>query len=302
MHRRRDIWFICESINVMKRRNFAIAFLLLIAILLPNLGGFTAQGDELKHVDAEEDYVLVFSDEFNQPDGSHPDERFWSCSRRGGSTWNRWISKSPDVAIIRNGKLVCRAIRNRSLPTDTASWLTGAIETQGKFSFQYGKIEVRVKTNLHSGNFPAVWLIPEPPADPHPLGGEIDIFESFGPNKNAEQTVHTHWTVDLKHHDKPNNKFVKKDFNIRRWHVYGLVWTPERLVFTIDGKVSGVYDKSNNKVVLANKQWPFDHPFYIILNQSLRPYGTDWGGNPDPNYIYETQFDWVRVYQKKGIK
>ena len=253
---------------------------------------------ETKTTAEDDGYKLVFSDEFNQPDGTHPDERYWSCSRRGSSTWNRWISNLPDVAIIRNGKLVCRAIRNRALPSDTALMLTGAVETQGKFAFQYGKIEVRAKTNLHSGNFPAIWLIPESPAPQYPLGGEIDIFESYGPNRNAEQAVHSHWTLDLKHPDKPNNKFVKHDININRWHVYGLVWTPDKLVFTIDGKVTGVYAKSDNPYDLANLQWPFDRPFYIILNQSLRKVGTDWGGDPDPNYVYETLFDWVRVYQR----
>ncbi len=249
----------------------------------------------------KDDWRLVFHDEFRQKSGSRPNERYWSSSPRGVSTWNRWISDSKNVAFIKNGKLVCRAIRNMENPADTAAMLTGAVETCGKYSFQYGKIEVRAKTNLHQGNFPAIWLMPQPPAEDHPYGGEIDIFESFGTHRDANHTVHSHWTLNLKHADKPKSHFVKTYFDVNKWHVYALEWTPNSLVFMIDGKVTGVYNKSEDAKALAQKQWPFDHPFYIILNQSVQAQGS-WAGSPDLNYVYETQFDWVRVYQKKSSK
>ena len=250
----------------------------------------------------EDNYTLVFSDEFDLPDGSQPNEDSWSCSPRMQCTWARWVSNSPEVVYIQDGSLVCRALRNSSNPADTALMLTGAVETRGKYSFQYGKIEVRAKTNLHDGNFPAIWLMPQPPAPRHPNGGEIDIFESFGKEDKAQQTIHTHWTLNLKHDNKPKNKFVKAGAGIDEWHVYGLVWTPDRLVFTIDGEVSGEYAKADDEEALANEQWPFDRPFYIILNQSLLSFGTHRKSDPDPDYVYETMFDWVRVYQKKEAK
>ena len=141
--------------------------------------------------------------------------------------------------------------------------------------------------------------MPQPPAEIHPYGGEIDVFESFGTHRDAHHTVHSHWTLHLKHDDKPKNHFIKTHFGVNEWHVYGLEWTPSRLVFLIDDEVTGVYSKSTDAEALANKQWPFDHPFYIILNQSVRTFGTPFGGDPDLDYVYETQFDWVRVYKLK---
>lgn len=267
---------------------------LLLAFLASDAGHVKAQA-------AKGEWQLVFRDEFRQKNGSQPDVRYWSCSPRGWSTWNRWISDSRSVAFIRNGKLVCRAIRNMENPADTAQMLTGAVETRGKFTFQYGKIEVRAKTNLHVGNFPAIWLMPQPPADPNPEGGEIDILETFGIHNDTFHSVHTHWTANLKH-TVPKNQFPSYRVGIERWHVYGLEWTPNSLVFTIDGVVTGIYRKSTDPVALANKQWPFDKPFYIILNQSVRTFGTPFGGDPDLDYVYETEFDWVRVYQRKGTK
>lgn len=239
-------------------------------------------------------YVLVFKDEFNLPDGSQPDPKVWGCSRRGWSTWNRWISDSRDVAYIKRGKLVCRAIPNLTHPADTAAMLTGAVETQDRFSFQYGKIEVRLKTKCHPGNFPAVWLMPQPPAPDHPFGGEIDIFEAFDTRKQACHTVHSNWTLNLKGKDQENAKFI--DMDIEKWHVYGFEWTPDMLIWSIDGITTGVYRKSSNADILKNGQWPFDRPYYIILNQSVTVEGP-WSSAPDLKHIYETQFDWVRVYQ-----
>ncbi|MBR0045608.1 MAG: glycoside hydrolase family 16 protein [Bacteroidaceae bacterium] len=239
-------------------------------------------------------YVLVFSDEFDQPNGSQPDSKKWRCCiRYVGTGWNRWISPSPDVAFIKNGHLVCRAIPNPDLRTDTATMLTGAIETYGKFSFQYGKVEVRMKTNNKRGNFPAAWMKSEK-NDPNRYG-EIDIVEMFGNQGLAQQTIHNHKTTILK---KGRAFNVNKRIPLNKWHVYTVEWTPEKLIFLIDGKVTGEFKKSNNSQDIAEGQWTFDCPFYIRLNQSVG------NGNyecmiPNTNGIYETQFDWVRVYQKK---
>lgn len=239
-------------------------------------------------------YRLIFSDEFNQPNGSQPDPAKWIRSERNQSTWARWISKSEATAFIRHGRLVCRAIPNTVEPSDTARMLTGAVETQGKFAFKYGKIEVRARTNPHQGNFPAIWLMPQPPCQRHPFGGEIDIFETINEEAKAHQTVHSNWTLNLKKRERPCTSEVKTD--VSRWHVYGLVWTPSSLTWTIDGKPVFYYAKSADQNALDNGQWPFDHDFYIILNQSVGRKGA-WAGQPDTSHTYETQFDWVRVWQ-----
>ena len=244
----------------------------------------------------KKNYRLVFYESFNQPDGSRPDPEKWMTSRRGTSAWNRWISPSVDVAFISGGKLVLRAIRNASQPGDTARMLTGAVETMGKFAFQYGRIEVKAKTKGHTGNFPAIWLMPQPPAPLHPYGGEIDIFETINDENKAYHTVHTNWTLKL-HHTQPKNSFNEK-VKVGRWHVYGLEWTPEELVWMVDGKAVGVYRKSKDSEAIAAGQWPFDHPFYLILNQSVGMNG-GWAAPPDEHFIYETRFDWVKVYSRE---
>ncbi len=243
---------------------------------------------------ADDKYVLVFSDEFNLPNGSQPDSTKWSRCKRYDSMWNRWISASKDVVFIKNGKLVCRAIPNIKEKGDTAKMLTGAIETIRKFSFQYGRVDIRLKTNLLRGNFPAAWMKPEV-IDPNKYG-EIDIFESFGDQGIAQQTIHNHTSVIFKK-DIDKGKF-KTDIDLDKWHVYSLVWTPTELIFLIDDLVTGRFFKSLDKKQLKLGQWTFDRPFYLILNQSVGDGRFKWL-NVDTNNNYETQFDWVRVYKKK---
>ena len=235
-------------------------------------------------------YVLVFSDEFNQRNWSQPDPTKWRVPQRDSNVrWKRWVSNSPKVAFIKNGSLVCRAIPNRSASNDTARILTGAVDTRHTFTFQYGKVEVRMKTNIKEGNSPAAWLFVDKRLK-NPRYGEIDIFESFGNRGTAHQAVHTHQTWILK------KKGVKHEFsiplNVKKWHVYGLEWTPDKLIWTIDGIVVAQYTKSNVSQQLEEGQWTFDNPFFILLNQSL--YGLS-----KINSTYETYFDWIRVYQKK---
>ena len=249
---------------------------------------------EAKAQQPSDDYVLVFRDEFKGPRGSQPDASKWSCPHRNPSTWARWISPSRAVAFLRGGKLVCRAIPNTTEPGDTARMLTGAVESLGKFSFQYGKVEVRMKTNLKQGNFPAIWMKPSDTKTDDRYG-EIDIVETYGYKKASFHTIHTHETYTLKKR-KPTE--FSKDIDISRWHVYGVEWTPDSIVWTVDGASVGVYRKSSLPEDLRNGQWTFDRPFYLRLNQSLGD-GSYPRFTPMTNEEYETRFDWVRVYQKK---
>jgi beta-glucanase (GH16 family) len=86
---------------------------------------------------------------------------------------------------------------------------------------------------------------------------------------------------------------------VKKWHVYGIEWTPEYVMWTVDGETTGIFRKTTDKKLLAEGAWTLDYPFFLILNQSvgdgrwtLLPY-------PDVRQTFETLFDWVRVYQRK---
>ena len=236
------------------------------------------------------EYVLVFSDEFNKPDGTLPDSEVWTpCTRRPKVTWARFLSNSPKVAFIQDGNLVLRAIPNPDRLTDDVDMLTGGINSSQKFAFRYGRVECRALVNPFIGNFPAIWMMPKT-ALAWPKGGEIDIFEQINTEQKAYSTVHSAWTKS--HPDETHSGNVNLPMD--RFHIYALEWEKDVLTFFADGKQVYQYKKQND----SQAQWPFDKSdFYLILNQSVGD-GT-WAKMPDVMHTYEMRIDWIRVYQKK---
>ena len=241
------------------------------------------------------DYELVFSDEFEGADGSRPDPAKWRCSQRYGSTWNRWIKDTIDVAYVDNGVLVLKAIPNRNRATDDVPMYTGAIETNGLYSFKHGRVEVRAKSYGHAGTFPAIWMMPQSPHVGWPTCGEIDIFETIDNQDITYHTVHSRWTYLLGHTDKPRSSF-SAPHPLDRYHVYALEWEEGALYWYVDGVLVGSYLRSDNPEVLAQGQWPFEKEFYLILNQSVGD--GSWAAPADTTHTYRMDVDWVRVYQK----
>ena len=238
----------------------------------------------------------VMIDEFNTEDGSQPDDGVWVRCPRQTSTWNRWLSDSEEVIYIEDGKLVARAIPNPDQTTDPVPMITGGVQSAGKFDFCYGKVEARILTNPHTGNFPAFWMMPSDNSNGWPNDGEIDIWEQIDNQNTAYHTVHSNWTYNLNNTGNPQSSF-NETVQMDRYHTYTLEWEEDILRWYVDGRQVGSYAKSTNATNLSKGQWPFDSAFYIILNQSVG--NGSWAANADVSHTYETLFDWVRVYQKK---
>ena len=245
------------------------------------------------------EWELVFSDEFNAEDLSQPVAEKWMRCQRQGATWNRWLSDSEEVIYLQDGDLVARAIPNPDMESDPIPMITGGIKSDGLFGFTYGYAEARIKSNPWTGNFPAFWMMPEDRSAGWPDCGEIDIWETIDSQERSWHTVHSNWTYDLGYKNNPKSSFDVYTSH-DRYHTYGLEWDEKTLIWYVDGKEVGRYAKSVNATHLSQGQWPFDKHFHLILNQSVG--NNAWAANADVTHTYETRFDWVRVYQKKGMK
>lgn len=261
--------------------------------------------------DAGAEYKLAFGDEFNTADFTQPNETHWSRSGWAHPTWKRFTAQTKagqeKTGWIEDGKLVLRCVKNefndekRGDNGNKLEMISGAIESANKVTFTYGKVEGRLKTTAHSGNFPAFWMMPnESTYGGWPSSGEIDIFEQINNENTSYHTIHSHWANGdadggLGNSGKPQKSGTSAT-TTGEYHVYGLEWTEDILKWFVDGKQVFSYAKSTTQDDLDKLQWPFDKPFYLILNQSVGNGG--WANNPDLNFTYETKFDWVRVYQK----
>lgn len=245
------------------------------------------------------EWQLVFSDEFNAEDYSQPLDEKWMRCQRYGATWNRWLSDNKEVVYLQGGDLVTRAIPNPDQKSDPVPMITGGIKSNGRFGFTYGYVEARILSNAWIGHFPAFWMMPENQSAGWPDCGEIDIWEAIDTDGRSYHTIHSNWTYDLGNKNNPQSSF-NTGVSYDRYHTYGLKWDEKTLIWYVDGKEVGRYSKSRNASQLNQGQWPFDKHFHLILNQSVG--NGSWAKDADVSHVYETRFDWVRVYQAKGMK
>lgn len=233
-------------------------------------------------------WKLIFSDEFNQTGDF--DTTKWAYSPRWSPAWAKYLTASKEYVQVEGKRLVLR-MDDKKVAGDDVPYHSGGIQTSGKFSFTYGKVEVRAKFNKGKGSWPAIWLMPEPPHayGNWPNSGEIDVMEHVNHEPVVHQTIHNALVTgqDGGSTAAHSSAYDENDFN-----TYGIVWKPDSIQFFINGILKYTYAKPVNA---TSRQWPFDKPFYLILNQSG---GAGWPGaitNTELPFVMEV--DWVRVYQ-----
>ncbi len=232
-------------------------------------------------------WKLTWSDEFST--NGKPDPAKWSFSGRGTANWKCYCTDDTATAFVKDGFLYLNGILSAN-STDTATYNTGCIQTKGKFSFKYGKLEVRAKLSQGQGSWPAIWLLGEDGAWPN--NGEIDVMEHLNFDTIFYQTMHSYFIDKLNHKHDPKY-FTTASFKVNDFNVYGMEWYPDRIDLFVNGHKTFSYPKIQNDT--TGKQWPFDQPFYIILDQAL---GGNWPGPVNKKDLPQQMIvDWVRVYQ-----
>lgn len=239
----------------------------------------------------ENNWTLVFEDDFNT-NGSF-DTTKWSYAVRSNAAWAKFLIQGSDYVNQSNGNLILR-MDDKQVVDDSVPYHSGGIQTARKFSFTYGKVEVRAKFNNGKGSWPAIWMMPESSNEygAWPKSGEIDIMEHLNYEGVIHQTVHTAAGTNAK---GASSNTHQASYNVDDYNVYAIIWTRENIQFLVNDSVTYTYSKAENATF---EQWPFDKPFYMILNQSG---GVGWpGAIENKNELpFEMQVDYVKVYQWK---
>ncbi len=233
---------------------------------------------------------LIWEDDFEK--GGSLDTSSWNIIKRNNADWGNYMSDHPDCIWIKNGHLILRGIVNEDRSLDTARYLTGGVDTKGKFAYQYGKIEIRARLESATGAWPAMWMLADQPKyGAYPRNGEIDLMEHLNDEDSIYQTVHSYYTLELgEKTNPPYYTTTRADTEV--FNIYGMEWYPDRLVFTLNGKETFVYPRLEGA---DPTQWPFDQSFYLMLDMQL---GGAWVGEVDPADLpVQMIIDWVRVYQ-----
>ncbi len=256
-------------------------------------------------------YKLAFRDEF---EGDALDPAKWEFQNgiqdvygasRGPRYWGNAERQyyTGSAARVGGGLLTITAARE-TCPENTA-YSSARITTRDRFSFTYGFAEARIRVDAIEGLWPAFWALPQP-CDKESTdtaygswaaNGEIDILEARGrlPDE-ASTTLHfgnRGASTYLTHTARLNAP-------ISVWHVYGLEWRSDAIVWYIDGaETFRVLQKDwwTQAVSKAeNAAAPFDQPFYLLLNLAV---GGNFDGGREPPADFTTglmQVDYVRVF------
>lgn len=260
---------------------------------------------------AADDWTLIFSDDFNS--GSLNSENW---SKFDYVNWNvadwRKFSSQDDALYQSNGDTLTLWGRygdytSQSDPTGAANGYAAAgLNTQGKFSFQYGKVEVRAKFDSVQGVWPAIWMLPEKPESW--LGsGEIDLMEHLNYEGSAHQTLHYAANNGTNASSYTTVNKAYSDLHVgdkTQWHTYGVEWSAETITFSIDGINTATFTSA------GQNNWPFDkdgNEFYLIIDQQI---GGSWVEGLGDKGINQSklstdgaafEIDSVRVYTSTAL-
>jgi len=270
-----------------------------VAIVL-GMAVLAAQGQTVSSHRAA--WKLVWSDEFNGPDGSAVDPSRWVLET-GGNGWGNqeleYYTARPANAFQQGGNLVIKVSPETYTGADGVSrdYTSARLKTQGKFSAKYGRFEARIKIPQGQGIWPAFWMLGDDIGKAGwPRCGEIDIMENIGreparvhgtihgPGYSGDHGIGSPFSL-------PDNARFADDF-----HIYAVEWEPQAIRFYVDDHL---YATRTPAEIPRGAKWVYNHRFFLLLNVAV---GGSWPGNPDAT----TQFpqtmlvDYVRVYKRSG--
>jgi hypothetical protein len=184
----------------------------------------------------------------------------------------------------------------------TADFVSGRINTRGKFEFTHGRAAARIRMPDAVGVWPAFWLLG---TGGWPDSGEIDIMEYVGEKDWVGVALHGPGYSG----ETPlvNKYFFDDGVDVTGWHEYAVEWSDSQMLFKVDGRT--IYRVTRPMVEHYGK-WVFDTPKFVILNFALGgayPFKTNGIENPYNGLPAATverikagditmEVDWVRVH------
>lgn len=162
-------------------------------------------------------------------------------------------------------------------------WLSGVLSSATRFEVQYGYIEARVDLPEGTGLWPAFWMLA---SDLDGLKPRTFIAEYDGARPDA--IFH-----DYQYEDEDGNVRSPGQFQVDQprladgFHTLGISWTPEELVYYVDGVA---------RYRVIGDRLP-QQPMYLVLNLAI---GGVWVDEPDDSTPDRPALviDYVRVWQR----
>lgn len=228
-------------------------------------------------------YTLVWADEFN---GTGVDTTKWNLSHGNPGVNNEKEFYQAANATVAGGNLIITA-KHDSMGGQP--YTSAKLDTYGKFSMTYGRIEARIQLPQFTGSWPAFWMLG---TNINTVGwpncGETDIMEHVNATNLIYATIHWNSGGGAAQYGL-NTPTTPQNF-----HVYAVNWTKDSLMFYVDSTLYMTANIHNN----VNNTGAFQNPFYMILNLAV---AGDFPGQTVDNTALPMSMlvDYVRVYAIK---
>jgi len=198
----------------------------------------------------------------------------------------KYTARPQNVFHDGQGHLVLRGLHDYWNSNGAVYPYTSArLQSDGKFQFSFGRIEVRAKLPAGQGSFPAILLMGT--TGNWPQCGEIGMMEQWGQDKSwLYCSTYSGASSDVKQQVPfPNATTLSSDF-----HVYALEWYSDHMVFFID-------DAQVARSNFAASSPFFTGTYYLILDVAI---GGTMGGAIDDagGFPMDMVLDYVRVYSQ----
>jgi beta-glucanase (GH16 family) len=255
--------------------------------------------------------TLVWSDEFTNSTGAiaQPNPEVWTYDTGNsgfgngelenycawGSSTSPCSTANPSEYVGTDGYLHIEAQQ-----PSAGVYTSARLKTQGLFSFQYGRFEVRAQVPEAQGFWPAAWLMGNNIANVNwPACGEQDVLERINaaatPDWNLGSIHGTGFTGGTglgTFYDFPSGQTAAQ------WHSYGMIWSKGSVAYYVDDPTQPYVTYTNASLSgLSGAVWPFDagQSNFILLNLAI---GGDYPGPPDSSTPFPSEMlvDYVRIY------
>lgn len=267
--------------------------------------------------------VLVWEDTFDS--GSTPvsiDSNNWFHQTYapqfnpdfGGNAWFngelQHYTDRMDNSYLQNGELNIILKREDYTPpsqANAASLKYTSARLNSKFSFTYGRVDVKAKLPGRLASWPAIWTLGTNIAEEGgfwyqpgvtnaiwPACGEIDVMEH---GLHADNTTSSAIHVPGRSGGNPFSDTIGLIDVVNDYHIYSANWSPNKIVFLVDD--IPYYSVTKEQMEAQGGTWVFDLDQYLLLNVAVGGFA----GTPDDDDFNDSAMiiDYVKVYQNSTL-
>jgi len=230
-------------------------------------------------------YVLAWRDEFSRREQERSN---WQAGKGPARTANGGLQYDrPENVSLEDGYLVLTA---RAEPYEGHQYVSASVSTQDRYSFRFGRVDVRARVPAGQGLWPSVRLLGD--CKGRRFCGAIDLMEIAGGDR-ADSVYGT-----LRWPDKSGQRYEGGSITLpdetfdQQFHVFSVIWDADRIRWLVDERPyleQRITDPGFDM---------FREPFYLVIGLAV---GGEWPGPPDASTPFPAQLaiDYVRVFQRE---